>query len=73
MLNRIILPATTRGEIVVSPSTNIEKTLSDNIHKKQIQQSILSFVFFTVAILLQILWVVLLLLIAPSISGIYKQ
>ena len=69
----LILPATTKGEILLNPSKVSSKVITTAIKKKKNQNHICGILFILIALIIQFVWVFILILVAPSISHIYKQ
>ena len=68
--NRIILPATTQGEVVIASPQDFQKKIRQLIEKKQSRQKMISTIENLLAVLLVVFWVVGLIYIKPFISGI---
>lgn len=70
--NRIVLPATKKGEIVWSQTTDMHKSILDSIAHKEKQQRVEAYVFTVLALLLQMVWIGFLVTLAPFLSRIHE-
>ena len=70
MTYRIVLPATTKGEVVITSPQYLQRKICHLIEKKQQHQKVISFLENLLAILLLLVWVTGLIYIKPFISGI---
>lgn len=70
--NRIVLPATKKGEIVWNQTSDMHKSILDSIAQKEKQQRVEAYVFIVLALLLQMVWIGFLVTLAPFLSRIHE-
>ena len=70
--NRIVLPATKKGEIVWNQTSDMHKSILGSIAQKEKQQRVEAYVFTVLALLLQMVWIGFLVTLAPFLSRIHE-